>query len=1153
MSRVLLTILSTVFVALSVLYIQSTALSQQALSEQANLRLTAISSSRAAELSRYLGLLESELRLYSNSPMTKNALQDLQSAYAKLSSPQEQLQFAYIDNNPHQAGQLQNLFRGEGSDDYHLVHENYHGYFRLWLELGELYDVFLIDPDGNLIYSVVKERDYATNLFDGPWKNSGLADVARQTAQSRIPNALAISDFEAYGPSNNDPASFAAMPVFKEGKYAGALAIQLPINSIESILSQYDGLGETGEVYLVGANGKMLSNSRFSESSTILRQRVDSDSVRLAIAGESGIRQGNNYLDQAVLSSFQPFKPFPSASNHFGNWALIAEINLSEVNQPTNLLISRMTLLGAVILVGASLLGIWEARAISKPIKQMQLALTDLSKGKQTMIPGHNRRDEIGKMAKAAEEFRLQSEEIRLRQNQQARITGITQMLAGIDDFDEAPRQITRYFCQEFGAPLAAFYLKVDNQLKLVASIGINRQSATATELALADSLAGQSLLEQRGLHISPVPDNHVELSAGMASGKLQQISFHPIRHLDHDVAVLELGFCERVDDQSISDQAELAQYLGLLLSNLKTNQENRSLLAESQALAKHLQSQQDALNDANAELTSHTEELKAQTEELRAKEDELNKKNQSLKQQRTALEAANKDAESKAQALEQASRYKSEFLANMSHELRTPLNSILILAEDLAAQSSLAPDQLEAAQVIHQSGSSLLQLINDILDLSKIESGKLATHIEGFSVQKTCHYLQRVFQPLADQRSNQLIIHSPSTNEPFFSDEQRVQQVITNLLSNAIKFTEHGKVELTIEQNEEQLRVTVSDTGVGIATDKLDHIFGAFQQEDGSTSRRFGGTGLGLSISKHLAQMLGGDITVRSKVGQGSTFNAHFANQPTHIPAPKSEPSAARQTINNLEQQHILLLEDNPQIAMTVEAIMQNEALTYQTFAKGSDGLEALKNQPFSAVILDLNLEDMDGLSFVNQVEEQALHLPPTIIFSADDIPKEQYLRLREFSDTFVLKTPEGLSRLRDELLRLLEQPEPIDTEANIPVIRNRLLLVDDDVRNLFALSKVLRKRGYEVTLADSADKAMNLLASNTFDVVITDIMMPQVDGYELTRNIRAIYGAQIPIIALTAKAMQGDKQLCIEAGANEYLTKPVDIDLLTEAIQSC
>lgn len=1274
MGRILLTIVSTALIALGTLYIQATVLSQQALSEQANQKLTAISSSRSAELGRYLQLLQSELQLYASSPMTSDALKAFSAAYANEETPQQSLQYAYIDNNPFPPELYHQFFRAPGPESYHAAHEAFHGYLRLWLELGELYDVFLIDAQGNLVYSVVKERDFATNLFNGPWKDSGLADIARTLTNNKIAGSLAVADFDSYGPSKGAPASFIGMPVFDDGAFIGSLAIQLPITAIEAILSEYDGLGKTGEVYIVGSGETMLSNSRFTETSTILRQKVHTKSAELALSGNSGIHHINNYLETPVLSSFQPFQPFPSANNPV-TWALIAEINDNEVEQPTQILLRRITLLGALVLIGAALVGTWEARAISKPIKQMQVALTLLANGENTDIPGKQRKDEIGKMALAAEEFRLQNQVVKNRQAQQTRIAQLTQLVSSDIGFNDALDEILRFFCEAFDIPMAAFYKAEDQQLHLTASRGINRQSAPPLKVAFSDSLAGQALIEKRVINISPVPDNHLELSAGMASGKLEQISFYPIRHIDLDVAVMELGYCRQISEQEDYDLTELSSYLGLLLSNLKANQDNKQLLVESQALTKDLQRQQDELNTANAELLTNTEELKAQTEELRAKEEELKRNNQSLFDQQKSLKAARKDAEEKAKALAQASQYKSEFLANMSHELRTPLNSILILAKDLAEQVTLSEEQIESAEVIYESGSSLLQLINDILDLSKIEAGKLTTHIEAFDPAKVCSYLSNIFQPLAQKRGNEFLIETPDSLQTLHSDAQRVQQVLTNLVSNAIKFTEQGTVRLAISQDDEGLTAMVSDTGIGIEADKLDHIFGAFQQEDGSTSRRFGGTGLGLAISKQLAKMLGGDIVVESTPGEGSAFTVYFANQRQNtIQASKpetsstaSKPSApkpsmlsghillveddaplakvmsqkldsmgnqvqhvesAEQALSYIQQKRpqailldiglpgmsgidlleiikkdpdlkeipicmmsgmddsgetktlgamgylqkpvnhevlgstvqamllskrVLLLEDNPQISLTVEALLKREDICCTTFAAGAEGLEALATQNYAALILDLNLEDMDGVTFVEQAKAQQIFVPPTIIFSADDIPKEQYLTLREFSDSFVLKTPEGMHRLKDELLNIIEQ-SPATKATNVSASAcKKILLVDDDMRNLFALSKVLKQRGHDVTLADSGHKALELLSSEQLDIIITDIMMPEMDGYELMKQIRSQYSQTIPIIALTAKAMPGDAQLCIDAGANDYLSKPVDVDKLEQAIYEC
>ncbi|HEX5755650.1 MAG TPA: response regulator, partial [Arenimonas sp.] len=828
-----------------------------------------------------------------------------------------------------------------------------------------------------------------------------------------------------------------------------------------------------------------------------------------------------------------------------------------------------------------------------------------------------------------------------------------------------------------------------------VASHGLARRNQPDDYFAAGDGVIGQCARDRQPVLLSPVPDGVAVITAGLGEFKPAELVLYPICHKDEVLAVVELGALRDLTPRQHELLAAASQALGLHLANLRAAEHNLALLEESRRLTADLEQQQQALSDRNLaleelteelrsqaeELKTQTEELKANQEELRAQQEEMTQKNQALESQGRELELARQVAEARSRELQQASQYKSEFLANMSHELRTPLNSILILAKSLAdnAENNLSPDQAESAAVIHESGSHLLALINDILDLSKIEAGRLEIVTEDFPLDDLLGYLRRVFAPQAEKKSLLFAIDvDASAPAVLRADRQRVTQVITNLLSNAIKFTERGEVRLSLTGRDGILQIEVRDTGIGIPPDKLEHVFGVFQQLDGTTSRKYGGSGLGLAISQRLVDLMGGRILASSQPGSGSCFTVQLplttaaaaTLAPTQAPVTMPSPPRAPRT-TGANSGHVLVVEDDERLVKILErlidtlgfavttvdsaekalasikasrpqgvlldlglpgmtgmevlkqlkedrrtaripvfimsgAVDTGEAKTLgamgflkkpvtremiaaaldtirkeagrasgksvlvvednaatitairQLFARdpiallaagsGAEALTALEREHVDAVVLDLSLPDMSGFEWLEHLRARGAPHPPVLVYSARELSSAELRSLREYTETIVIKGRHSDERLREEVLTVLDSPPP---QAPAKSERSslsgcRLLLVDDDARNLYALSKALRAQGLAVTVAEDGERALEALRTQAFDVMLTDIMMPGIDGYELIRRARELGHTELPIVAVTAKAMQGDRDLCLQAGADAYIAKPVEVTQL-------
>ncbi|TCB94401.1 response regulator [Micromonospora zingiberis] len=625
-----------------------------------------------------------------------------------------------------------------------------------------------------------------------------------------------------------------------------------------------------------------------------------------------------------------------------------------------------------------------------------------------------------------------------------ARIGGLLQ---GQRDLGEVCRMIMMEVTPLVDAQLGAFFLADNSEgvmrLRLTASYGYVSRGHDVT-FGPGEGLVGQTALSRRTIRVGAVPDGRITLRSGLADTPPADLVVLPVLFEGELLGVIEFASVTPFSELHLSFLERLVATIGIAVNTIQANRRTEELLAQSQRLAHELQEQSAELQRTNAELEEKATLLSEQKGNIETKNREI--------------ELARLGLEEKAQQLTRASAYKSEFLANMSHELRTPLNSLLLLARLLAENSeqNLSPKQIEFARTIHSAGSDLLRLIDDILDLSKIEAGRMDVEPTEIRFAEIRNYVEQAFAPQAEEKGLDFQVRVGKDLPPaVVTDAQRLQQILRNLLSNAVKFTDNGAVTLRISRAPENvvfdvpalinarqvIAFTVIDTGIGISDDKLSLIFEAFQQADGTTSRRYGGTGLGLSISRDLARLIGGTITVSSAPGQGSTFTLYLpevlAPDAVVAPAPPS-----------------------PQRA----------------------GLPS------------------------------SLLMPPVELLPQPEVPKTRQL--------------DGAT----------------------------VLIVDDDVRNVFALTSALELHGMTVLYADNGSDGVRLLAEHPeVDIVLMDAMMPDQDGYETTRQIRRNHRfADLPIVFLTAKAMPGDRESAIAAGASDYITKPVDLDELIELMGS-
>lgn len=718
--------------------------------------------------------------------------------------------------------------------------------------------------------------------------------------------------------------------------------------------------------------------------------------------------------------------------------------------------VNRMT---AILTIITFLLTLFIGLLLSHRITSNLLKITRVITGfthdstRRTKLPHIEVRtqDEIGDIASSFNEMgKMLDKYAVLEQEQRWLENNVGEMAVkfqGVNSLESLAQLFITTITPLVDAVYGVFYMKQGGshrpQLNKIASYADQEEGIGADSFLFGEGLVGQAALEGRTILLNDLPNNYVQVTSGLGKAAPSSLLIMPIQFEGQVIAVFELASFGALTFIQQTLLQQVANQLGSVLSSIAGRMQIERLLVESQTLTEELQTQ--------------SEELQMQQEELRGINEKLEEQYKNSEHKTKELEKTKSQLEEKARQLALSSQYKSEFLANMSHELRTPLNSLLILSNILAenAGGNLTDNQIKYASTIHQSGNDLLHLITDILDLSKIESGKIDLITKPLGLHYICEFAEQQFFPVARQKGITFTtVLDPDLPAALVTDEQRVMQIIKNLLSNAFKFTERGEVKLHIHRalhnlptegensftTQDGIAFSVHDTGIGIPRDKQGLIFQAFQQADGTTNRKYGGTGLGLSISLNIAHLLGGDIVVSSVVGQGSVFSLVL-------------PCGEKNVVDRSE----------------VAAVVQQEVAVAAPAVTIEDPQEA-------AVELD------DALWAGKKV-----------------------------------------------------------------------LIVDDDMRNVYATTIALESRKMNVLFAENGVSCLKLLEEHPdVDLVLMDIMLPEMDGYETMRTLRQTPGFEsLPIIALTAKAMKDDREKCIRAGASDYISKPVKLEQLFARMQ--
>ena len=885
-------------------------------------------------------------------------------------------------------------------------------------------------------------------------------------------------------------------------------------------------------------------------------------------------------------------------------------------------IIIGVVILAIVIILIISIL-FRNIRTITTRLNAMSKIMSDVANGNADLstkldIQSNDEMDEV------AISFNQMTESLEMQKKKEqellwikANIADITTSLNGSHDLKTLGSQFLSKVVPLVESSHAVFYVKDLNEqnqpvYQLLSTYAFKERKHLSNTIRSGEGLIGQAIFEKTPIILTEVPSDYVRVSSGLGEAPPLNLYVLPILFEGDVKAVLEIASFKPFSEAQQAFLEELINGVGIILESVmasiqlaKTLEESQRLMEEIQAQSEELQNQQEELRATNEELEEQTQALRQSEEKLQMQQEELEQANADLEEKAKDLEEQNKrfertnrevekaraELETKAKELALSSKYKTEFLANMSHELRTPLNSLLILSKLLAdnGEGNLTSKQVEFSKTIYSSGHDLLILINDILDLAKIESGKTQTHLSDVMLTDIAGFVEASFRPIANEKNlNFSISLKEGVPHSIYSDGARIQQVLKNLLSNAFKFTEEGEVCLEIgldSKADKPNRVvfTVRDTGIGISKDKQDLIFEAFQQADGTTSRKYGGTGLGLSISRELAVLLGGQIVVESETGKGSSFAFYVGDyKETIMPVEAiaaNEAAAAMEQLADTEREsshkepyfepeqseeenhikRLLLVDDDMWQRSSIMELIGDMDVIIKAVSTGNEAIEELKVNSFDCMILDLGLTDTSGFDLLEKLKEtEHLQKVKIIIYTGRDLTSKEEIQLRKYTQTIIIKNEHSPQRLKEELELFIQETqvtesrndEPHNMEVSTPsgLQGKKVLLVDDDVRNVFALSSILEMNGMEVVFAENGIESLEILQQSPgIELVLMDIMMPEMDGYEAIRRIRAMNRfMELPIIALTAKAMKKDREKCLEAGASDYIVKPVNPDQL-------
>lgn len=1137
------------------------------------------------------------------------------------------------------------------------------------------HDVYLIDTQGNILYSAYGHSELGKNLFSTELKDTNLSKAAKKVLTD---GSVIYADIELKENHNNDHGGILLqIIVSEEGEKLGLLGVQVSQNQLDEILGKFN-TGSTGETYLVGKDGYLRSQSRFIKERTIFKFKVQEETIARCFTGKESqlAHHYTNYRGIRVLGTFHPLI--------FGKtkFCLLSEINEDEILEPT--ILSRKISSLAFIITGiiVTFVAFFVSMGMTKPIRALKEWAFKVAEGDLTGQKVKPQKNELGDMTlsfkKVVESFRtvmsqadnisngnfdieitprsfkdemsfalakmienlkeiskvteavaaanfsvratvkgehdilsislntmiekldFMTKEQKKEDWAKSSITGLSEVTAGDLELGDLAHNIVGFICKYFNAQVGALYVNdKSGSLSLVGTYAYQERKNLSNHYKIGEGLVGQAALEKETIILSNIPKDYIHIHSGLGETVPKNIIIIPFMYNNQLKGVIELGSLKEFNKQERILLEQIASNIAIAINTSQARTEINQLLSDTKQQAQNLQEQQEELKTANEELLESEERLKSQQEELKTANEELEESQERLKSQQEELKTANEeleeknesleiqkkeidqknhdleliknDLQQKAQELEISGKYKSEFLANMSHELRTPLNSLLILAQNLSKnkKKNLTDDQIDSLKIIYNSGNDLLSLINDILDISKIEAGKLTISIEKVKIESLIENIQANFRHQFEEKGLGFHIEiDQKLPKNIETDPSRLNQVIKNLLSNSLKFTSQGKIKIKIERpnddinlsrsgldHEQAIAIKIADTGIGIPKNKQNLIFEAFQQADGSISRKHGGTGLGLSICRELLRLLGGEIQLSSTEGSGSTFTVFIPEKLNIIPEKNTESSPDQISANVVEKlsdisvkisseikvpsiqddrddikekdRTILIIEDDQKFAKVLYNFCHEKSFKVIHAPDGERGLEYARKYLPDAIILDIRLPGIQGWTVLEEIKQDlSIRHIPVHIMSVEDHPMEG---LKKGAIGHMVK-PVNESGLEEAFKKIGKA---------IAIRIKNLLIIEDDVDQQIIMKQLLESKGTNVTIADSGKSALEKIKHEEFDCIIIDLGLPDISGYEVLEQIDKMDIAKPPVIVHTGQELSQEQIYDLQKHASSIVIK--------------
>ncbi|MCF7794101.1 MAG: response regulator [Candidatus Cloacimonetes bacterium] len=992
---------------------------------------------------------------------------------------------------------------------------------RLMLNFRAYSEIFIIDAEKGVI-------QISTNS-----ENEGISKISEPYFKNPLNSGdFCITDIY-YSKSLKKTAMAFSIPINPEdsSEINSILVARIDLeNSIYKILNVHAGLGETGENLIVDENSIALSNLRWKKADPLTFQ-IEAFPAQMGAAGISGTVKTKDYRGSEVIAAYSHIPEF--------NWGIVSKQDAKELYAPLYKMVLNYFFLFLILVIVISIILRFLTNSIVVPINRL-IEFAQRVRNEDFSARLHNNYND---------EYKLLADTF----NKLAEVTGAAiQIQKSVNSFsgkiirtqsrqDFASVTLTELMAQT-SAQMAVYYVQKDESEYFVHfySIGANRELWQSFNADKLEGELGMAIQSKRIYRIQNIPQDTIfKFNSTLAEIVLNEIICIPILVNEEVKAVITLGCVQKLREDQMEMISRIWLNINAVYSRLLASEKVEKLVAE--------------LQNKNEELQSQAEELQEQTEELQSQAEELQLNSEELQQQNTELEMQRRQ-------VAEANQLKSEFLSNMSHELRTPLNSILALSRVLIDQgkSVLNHEQLNYLEIVERNGKNLLKMINEILDLSKIEAGKMNIAVSKFSLSNLLQDILDGLRPLADEKKIKLK-YKPKTNlPPIESDEQKLYQVLMNIINNAIKFTEKGKVKIDVEKQNDKFYIEISDTGIGISKEALPYIFDEFRQADGTASRKFEGTGLGLAISYKLMSILGGDIEVKSKIGEGSTFTVIIPLKIDSIENGikiENRKTKKKNSDHIRKKNHLLIVEDNPTTIIQIKEILQQEGFSIEIAEGGRQALDYVEERIPDGIILDLMMPDVDGFEVLETIRSKPeTENIPVLILTAKNLTNKDLKKLTSNNiQQLVQKGDINRTGFLNKISEMMSEEESKfevgKTKASVKNGKPKILIIEDDPDSVITLKAIL-KDNYDILEANDGEAGLRKAVFKLPDVILLDINLPKMDGTEIAGILKNSADTKhIKIIAVTARVMPEDKEYILASGCDGFISKPVDKkDLITE-----